>query len=67
MVLVGFLATVYVIYMLIKEALEEPAPKGTYFDWDEYYKDIRDGIEPMAQIRKQEKGGYMKVRKDNNN
>lgn len=51
----GFLT----IKQLIKEKTEPVAPKGTRFDMDAYYEDIRNGIGAMEQVRKCERGGYM--------
>lgn len=44
---------------IIKEAMEKPAPKGTRFDWDAYWKDVENGIGAMEQVRKRERGEYM--------
>jgi hypothetical protein len=41
-----------------KEKAEKPAPKGTRFDWDAYYKDIENGINVMDQVHKCERGEY---------
>lgn len=43
---------------LVKEALEKPAPKGTRFDWDAYWKDIDNGMTTQEQIKKRQCGGY---------
>ena len=43
---------------LVKEKLEKPAPTGTRFDWDAYWKDIENGMTTMEQIKKRERGGY---------
>ena len=47
------------IVQLLKETLEKPAPKGTRFDWDAYWKDIDNGIGAMEQVRKRQRGGYL--------
>ena len=52
------IALVYIIYVLAKENLKKPAPKGTRFDWDAYWKDIENGIGAMEQVRKGQRGGY---------
>lgn len=44
---------------IIKEKTEPVAPRGTRFDWDAYYKDIENGIDPMKQLKKRKAGGYM--------
>lgn len=44
---------------IIKEATEKPTPKGTHFDWDAYWEDVRNCIDPMEQVRKRERGEYM--------
>lgn len=46
------------VIQIVKEVLEKPAPKGTRFDWDAYWKDIENGIDPMEQVRKCERGDY---------
>lgn len=46
------------IIQIIKEALEKPAPKGTRFDWDAYWKDVENGMGAMEQVRKRQRGGY---------
>ena len=52
------LVLILAIVQIIKEALEKPAPKGTRFDWDAYWKDIENGIGAMEQVRKCQRGGY---------
>lgn len=47
------------VWKLLKEALENPAPKGTRFDWDAYWKDVENGMDSMEQVRKRQRGGYM--------
>ena len=47
------------VIQIVKEALEKPAPKGTRFDWDAYWKDVENGIGAMEQVRKRQSGGYM--------
>lgn len=47
------------VKQIIKEALEKPAPKGTRFDWDAYWKDVENGMSSMDQVRKRQRGGYM--------
>lgn len=54
----GVIGIIIVVYHLVKEKLEKPAPEGTRFDWDAYWKDVHNGISCMAQIKKQERGGY---------
>lgn len=44
---------------LIKEAAEPTVPKGIYFDWDAYWKDIENGMGIQEQIKKRQRGGYM--------
>lgn len=48
----------FVLTKLIKESLEKPSPQGTRFDWDNYWEDVKSGISPMEQIKKQERGCY---------
>ena len=47
------------IYKLLNEVFEKPAPKGTRFDWDAYWKDVENGMSSMDQVRKRQRGGYM--------
>lgn len=44
---------------IIKEKTEPVAPKGTRFDWDAYWEDVKNGTSCMEQVRKCEHGGYM--------
>ena len=46
------------VIQIVKEALEKPAPKGTRFDWDAYWKDVENGMGAMEQVRKRQRGGY---------
>ena len=56
--LFAILASMFTIKEVTKEALEKPAPKGTRFDWDTYWKDNENGIGIMEQVRKRQSGGY---------
>ena len=56
--LLGFISTLFVATKVVSEALEKPAPKGTRFDWDAYYKDIENGMDFKTRLRKRQKGGY---------
>jgi hypothetical protein len=47
---------------VIKEKSEPVAPKGTRFDRDEYWNDVKKGIGVMEQIKKIECGGYMAMK-----
>lgn len=59
-------AFIYTVYVLIREKVAKPiCPKGARFDWDAYWKDIENGIEPMEQIKKREKGGYYTTEPEN--
>lgn len=57
--LLFIIAIVLAIRQILKETLEKPAPKGTRFDWDAYWKDIENGMPAMEQVRKRQRGGYM--------
>ena len=37
-------------------------PPNAYFDWNEYYEDIRNGMSCTEQLRKNKKYGYYKSR-----
>ena len=56
--LAGLVATLFVGSQIVKEKMEKPAPKGTRFDWDAYYKDIENGMTTVEQIKKRQRGGY---------
>lgn len=58
MPVIFIVSVIYTLYLLTKEALEKPAPKERRFDWDAYWKDIENGIEPMEQVRKRQRGEY---------
>lgn len=57
--LLFIIGAVLAIVQLLKEAFEKPAPKGTHFDWDAYWEDIKNGIGAMEQVKKCERGDYM--------
>ena len=59
-----FLSVIYIIYKLLAEALEKPKPNGSYFDWDEYWCDVKNGISATDQLKKRERGKYNKIRKE---
>lgn len=44
---------------IIKEKTEPIPPKGTRFDWEAYWEDIKNGMSTTEQIKKRERGGYM--------
>lgn len=52
------LATVFAAREIIKEKTEPVAPKGTRFDWDAYWDDVKNGIPAMEQVKKRQSGGY---------
>lgn len=56
--LLTIVSTLLTAKEMIKEKTEKPAPKGTRFDWDAYYKDIENGMDTMEQVRKRQSGGY---------
>lgn len=45
----------------IKEKTEPVAPKGTRFDWDAYWKDVKNGMTCMEQVKKRQNGDYMTI------
>jgi hypothetical protein len=57
--LLTIVSTLFSIKEAIKEKNEPVAPKGTRFDWDAYWEDVRNGVGTMEQVRKRERGGYM--------
>lgn len=58
MCLITGIVLLFVVIKLVEESLEKPYPQGVRFDWDSYWKDVESGIDPMKQIKKQQKGGY---------
>ena len=56
----GIVALIYTVYMILKEKLEKPLPKDAYYDWDEYWKDIENGVPLKVRQRKQERMEYYK-------
>lgn len=46
-----------------KEKTPSKMPPNAYFDWNEYWADIRNGMSTTEQIKKQERFGYYKSRK----
>ena len=57
--LFGIGCILYCVVQAIKETLEKPAPQGTYFDWDAYWEDVRNGMTSVEQIKKRKRGGYL--------
>ena len=53
------LISILSIIQVVKEWREKPAPKGTRFDWDAYWKDVENGMPSIEQVRKRQRGGYM--------
>lgn len=53
------LAAIFSAKEIIKEKTEPVAPKGTRFDWDAYWKDIKNGMSCTEQVRKRQRGEYM--------
>ena len=56
--LLGLISTLFVAKKIVSEALEKPVPKGTRFDWDAYYEDIKNGMDHKTQLKKRQRGGY---------
>ena len=52
------IAIVIVIYNLLKEAFEKPAPPNQRFDYEAYQKDIMSNMGIMEQNEKIKRGGY---------
>ena len=40
------------------EKLERPAPEGTHFNWDAYWKDVESGVSTIEQLKKRQRGDY---------
>lgn len=57
--LLAIVSTLLTAREVIKEKTEPVASRGTRFDWDAYWEDIRNGMSTMEQIKKRERGGYM--------
>ncbi len=57
--ILAILSAMFLGKEIIKEKAEPVAPKGTRFDWDEYWADVRRGMSSMEQIKKRQRGGYM--------
>ena len=62
----GFLFTLFqglfTAKELIKEKTEPVYPRGTYFDWDEFWKDVENGMSTVESNKKHQRGGYYKVK-----
>jgi hypothetical protein len=57
------IAILIIIYFVAKENREDKKmPPNAYFDWDEYYEDIRNGMSCTEQLRKEQNYGYYKSR-----
>ena len=64
MELITVISAIYLIYVLLKEALEKPITEERYFDWDAYWKDVDDGVFHMDIIKKRERGEYYKFKSE---
>lgn len=51
-------SSVLTVKTVVKEKLEPVTPANTHFDWDAYWKDVRNGIGAMEQVKKRERGDY---------
>ena len=56
------IAILIIIYFVVKENMPSKMPPNAYFDWDEYYRDIDNGMDCMTQLRKEQNYGYYKSR-----
>ena len=56
--LLCFVSIIFTIKAFVKEKTEPVAPKGTRFDYDAYWEDVRNGIGAMEQVKKIERGEY---------
>lgn len=54
------LAIGFILFNIINEKRENPLPKDAYFDWDEYYRDINNGMSAKQQLEKRKRMGYYK-------
>ena len=61
--LLSIISTLFTVKELIKEKTEPVVPEGTYFDWDAYWDDIKNGMSTVEQIKKRQRGGYMVTKK----
>lgn len=57
------IAILIILYFVVKENVDDKKmPSNAYFDWDEYYKDIENGMSCTEQLRKEQNYGYYKSR-----
>lgn len=55
-------AVILMICGFINEKRPSKMPPNAYFDWDEYWKDIRNGMSSKEQLKKHENFSYYKSR-----
>ncbi len=54
------LAVILVVYNLFKESRPSKMPPNAYWDWDEYWQDVENGMSSQQQLKKIENYGYYK-------
>ena len=55
--IIGIIGILFTTKEIIADKLERK--KGiTYFNWDEYWKDVKCGITTEQQLKKRQNGGY---------
>lgn len=54
---VGIIGLLFSAKEIIQEKLERPQ-HNIYFNWDEYWKDVRCGMTTEQQLKKRQSGGY---------
>lgn len=52
------LAAGFLVYTAFKKITRKKIPKGARFDWDAYWKDVREGLTTQEQLKKKENLEY---------
>lgn len=52
------LAAGFLVYSAFKKITQKKIPKGARFDWDAYWKDVREGLTTQEQLKKKENLEY---------
>lgn len=61
MIIITIIGLFFAVKEIVQEKREPVMPKGMYFDWNEYWDDVKNGMTTEQQIKKRQKGGYMKI------
>jgi hypothetical protein len=56
------ISTIFTVKELINENTAPVYPRSTYFDWDEYWADVANGMTTVEQNKKHKRGGYLKTK-----